>query len=43
MNKLRGHVTHMGEKTNAYKILLGNLTLRDYSEYIGVIGWIILE
>jgi hypothetical protein len=38
-----GHVAHMGEMRNAYKIWLENLKGRDHLEDLGVDGRIILE
>jgi hypothetical protein len=38
-----GHVAHMGEMRNMYKILVGNLKARDHSDVLGVGGRIILE
>jgi hypothetical protein len=34
--------TRVGEKGNAYRILLGNLKVRDYLEYLCADGKIIL-
>jgi len=36
-------VTRVGEKGNAYRILLGKLKVRDYLEYLVVDGRIILK
>jgi hypothetical protein len=33
----------MGEKRNAYKILVGNQTERDHWEYQSLSGWTILK
>jgi hypothetical protein len=38
-----GHVVHMGEMKNEYKILVENLNARDHLEDIGVDGRIILK
>jgi hypothetical protein len=37
------NVTHVGEKVSEYRILLGNLKVRDYLEDLGVDGKIILN
>jgi hypothetical protein len=41
--KWLGHVARMGQKRNAYNILVGNLKERDHLEDIGVDGRVILE
>jgi hypothetical protein len=38
-----GHVVHMGEVRNAYRILVGNLKGRVYLEFVGVDSQIILK
>jgi hypothetical protein len=44
MMKIRAtNVTRVGDKGNAYRILFGNLKVRDYLEYLGVDGKIILN
>jgi hypothetical protein len=38
-----GHVVHMGEMRNAYKILVGKPDGRDHSEDLGIGGRIIIK
>ena len=37
------NVTRVGEKRNTYRILLGNLKVRDFLEYLDVDGKMILN
>jgi len=38
-----GHLAHVGEMINSYKVLVGTLKRREYLDDLGVDGRVILE